>query len=263
MMPSRIQMSPKNEPEVVDSSKSNAEGGVAAVDRAFAILGAFEPDSASLPLAEIARRTGLYKSTILRLMSSLERAGFIRRLADGQYGVGHEPLRLAQIYQSSFHLRDAIYPVLETLTEESGETSSFYVIENDIRVVLFRVEPQRAVRFSIHEGDRFPLHAGASGKILRAFGPPADRALAEVREQFWASSFGERDPETASISAPVFGVGHEFKGALTLSGPSERFNKEQMQAARSMLLKRAAQATSLLGASPRELLAALERSEQA
>ncbi|WP_273825688.1 IclR family transcriptional regulator [Pseudomonas asplenii] len=255
-------MSPKNEPAVADAAKKPADGGVAAVDRAFAILGAFEPDRTSLPLAEIARRTGLYKSTILRLMSSLERAGFIRRLADGQYAVGHEPLRLAQVYQASFRLRDTIYPVLEALTEESGETSSFYVLENDIRVVLFRVEPKRAVRFSIHEGDRFPLHAGASGKILRAFGPPADRALAEVREQFWATSFGERDPDTASISAPVFGMGHEFKGALTLSGPSERFNREQLQAARLLLLKRAAQATNLLGGSNRELLAALEQSRE-
>ncbi|MBK5007507.1 IclR family transcriptional regulator [Pseudomonas sp. S60] len=254
-------MSQKNEPVVAEASKNNADGGVAAVDRAFAILGAFEPDRSTLPLAEIARRTGLYKSTILRLMSSLERAGFIRRLADGQYAVGHEPLRLAQIYQSSFRLRDTIYPVLEALTEESGETSSFYVIENDIRVVLFRVEPKRAVRFSIHEGDRFPLHAGASGKILRAFGPPADRALADVREQFWATSFGERDPDTSSISAPVFGVGNEFKGALTLSGPSERFNKDQLQSARLLLLKRAAQATSLLGGSNRELLVALELNE--
>lgn len=243
------------------STKDTAEGGVAAVDRALAILKAFEPGQGSLPLAEIARRTGLYKSTILRLMSSLERAGFIRRLADGQYTIGHEPLRLAQVYQASFRLRDAIHPMLEALTEESGETSSFYVIENDSRVVLFRVEPKRAVRFSIHEGDRFPLHAGASGKILRAFGPSAERGLADIREQFWAASYGERDPESASVSVPIFGMGHEFKGALTLSGPAERFNKVQVDEACKLLLRRGAQAISLLGGDNRELLAALERLE--
>lgn len=192
-------------------------------------------------------------------MSSLEKAGFVRRLADGQYTIGHEPLRLAQIYQASFRLKDAIYPVLEALTEESGETSSFYVIENDSRVVLFRVEPKRAVRFSIHEGDRFPLHAGASGKVLRAFGPLADRAVEEVHERFWAASYGERDPETASLSAPVFAVGQEFKGALTVSGPAERLNKDQVQTICQMLLKRAAQATSLLGGDNRQLLIALDR----
>ena len=250
-------MSSNNEPGSAES-KSGPDGGVAAVHRAFSILAVFDPDRSTLPLAEIARRTGLYKSTILRLMSSLERAGFVRRLADGQYTVGHEPLRLAQVYQASFRLRDAIYPVLESLTEESGETSSFYVIENGSRVVLFRVEPKRAVRFSIHEGDRFPLHAGASGKVLRAFGPPADHAVAEVRERGWAVSYGERDPETASLSAPVFALGQEFKGALTVSGPAERVNKEQVQVIAGMLLKRAAQATQLLGGDNRALLVALE-----
>lgn len=248
-------MPTKNQTDVGEDSKP---GGVAAVDRAFTILSAFGADRSTLPLAEIARRTGLYKSTILRLMSSLEKAGFVRRLADGQFAIGPEPLRLAQLYQASFRLRDAIYPVLEALTEESGETTSFYVIENDSRLVLFRVEPKRAVRFSIHEGDRFPLHAGASGKVLRAFGPLADRALPEVRERFWASSFGERDPETASVSAPVFGLGHEFKGALTLSGPSERLAKEKIPLVCAMLLKRAAQATALLGGDNRELLKAGE-----
>lgn len=248
----------KNQTDVGEDSKPGGEGGVAAVDRAFTILSAFGADRSTLPLAEIARRTGLYKSTILRLTSSLEKAGFVRRLADGQFAIGPEPLRLAQLYQASFRLRDAIYPVLEALTEESGETTSFYVIENDSRLVLFRVEPKRAVRFSIHEGDRFPLHAGASGKVLRAFGPLADRALPEVRERFWASSFGERDPETASVSAPVFGLGHEFKGALTLSGPSERLAKEKIPLVCAMLLKRAAQATGLLGGDNRELLKASE-----
>ncbi|MCQ9424075.1 IclR family transcriptional regulator [Pseudomonas sp. LJDD11] len=250
---------PKSSASTEESSQGHAEGGVAAVDRAFSILAAFEPGQSSLPLAEIARRTGLYKSTILRLMSSLEHAGYVRRLADGQFTIGPEPLRLAQIYQASFRLRDAIHPMLEALTEESGETSSFYVIEHDSRVVLFRVEPKRAVRFSIHEGDRFPLHAGASGKILRAFGVPADRGLPDVRQQFWAASYGERDPDTASVSVPVFGMNYEFKGALTLSGPAERFSKEKVEAARQQLLLRAAQATQLLGGENRELLTALEQ----
>jgi len=233
--------------------KDPADGGVAAVDRAFAILGAFDTQCSVLPLAELARRTGLYKSTILRLMISLERAGYIRRLPDGQFAIGHEPLRLAPLYQSSFRLRDIIYPILETLSQESGETSSFYVIENDSRVVLFRVEPKRSVRVSIHEGDRFPLNAGASGKILRTFGPSVADALANVREQLWASSFGERDPDTAAVSVPVFGMNNELKGALTLSGPSERFNEDAITSARKMLLKLAAQATGALGGDAREL----------
>ncbi|MFJ4153460.1 IclR family transcriptional regulator [Pseudomonas sp. NPDC089752] len=238
---------PTNSNQPSDDGADSSAGGVAAVDRAFAILAAFDAHRPSLPLAELSRRTGLYKSTILRLMTSLERAGFVRRLADGQFAVGHEPLRLAQLYQGAFNLRDVLLPILEALSQECAETSSFYVSEGTSRVVLLRVEPKRSVRVSIHEGDRFPINAGASGKVLRAFGSSTDRSLDAIREQYWAESFGERDPDTAAISVPVFNAGNVLAGALTLSGPADRFNAEQIRRVRGTVLRMAAQATAALG----------------
>lgn len=234
------------------STRSSADG-VAAVDRAFAILRAFDADHSVLSLAEIARRTGLYKSTILRLISSIEKAGFIRRLADGQFTIGHEPSRLATIYQTSFRLRDVLYPLLQELSDETGETSSFYVEEGDSRVVLFRVEPRRTIKVSIHEGDRFPLAVGASGKILRVFGRLADSRLPDVAARYWASSAGERDPEIASVSAPVFGPGQQLQGALTLSGPADRLGESQVASASKLLLQAAARATAALGGDSQSL----------
>lgn len=60
---------------------------------------------------------------------------------------------------------------------------------------------------------------------------------------------------------PVFGINNELKGALTLSGPSERFNEDVIKGARNMLLKLAAQATVALGGDSRELQQALARLE--
>lgn len=76
---------------------SEVQTGVAAVDRAFLILSAFQEGDNPLSLALLARRTGLYKSTILRLMQSLIRAGFVVRLPDGNYVVGPAPSRLAKL----------------------------------------------------------------------------------------------------------------------------------------------------------------------
>jgi DNA-binding IclR family transcriptional regulator len=194
----------------------------------------------------LARRTGLYKSTIRRQLASLEQAGFIRRLPDG-YSIGPEPLRLARIYQDSFQVKDLIYPLLEELSRESGETASYYVRQQNSRVVLYRVEPARNVRFSLREGDQFPISHGASGKVLAAFSQPLKKGLEEVRERLWAASYGERDPETASVSVPVFAMAQELKGALTLSGPRERFTPEKVGAACRMLLTAAARATAALG----------------
>jgi DNA-binding IclR family transcriptional regulator len=80
---------------------SEAQSGVAAVDRAMLILSAFREDDAPLSLALLARRTGLYKSTILRLLQSLLRGGYVVRLPEGSYVVGPEPLRLARMAKVS------------------------------------------------------------------------------------------------------------------------------------------------------------------
>jgi DNA-binding IclR family transcriptional regulator len=230
---------------------STASGGVAALDRAFAILAAFAPGSETLTLAEIARRTGLYKSTILRLLGALEHGGFIRKLGDGRYSIGPAPLRLAQIYQESFRVRHVIEPILQQLSKESGETSSFYVRQGQTRVVLYRVEPARSVRFSVPEGEQFPIERGASGNVLMAFTRPYHKGFEPTRERLWAVSYGERDLESASAAVPVLGVGQELLGALALSGPRDRIAPpEPMRAACKLLLAAAQRASAALGGNP-------------
>ncbi|MBB3261099.1 DNA-binding IclR family transcriptional regulator [Paraburkholderia bannensis] len=237
-------------PSVAEPSDQVGENssGVAVLDRAFAILNAFGPTDDQLTLSELSRRTGLYKSTTLRLLGALEHGGFIRKLNDGQYGVGHQPLRLAALYQRSFQVGPVIEPLLQELSRDLGETASFYVRQGDRRLVLYRVEPTRSVRVSIRVGEEFPIDRGASGKVLLAFTETLDTRWSEVRDALWAASYGERDPETASASVPVFDAMGEVVGALTLSGPKERFGTPTMiNAAVAALLDSAKRATVALG----------------
>ncbi len=133
--------------------------------------------------------------------------------------------------------------ILPHLSQDLAETASFYVRQDDKRLVLYRVEPARSVRV----GEEFPIDKGASGKVLRAFTEHQPK-LAEVREQLWAVSRGERDPETASVSAPVFGSSGELVGALTMSGPKGRFDLPPILAeAVRALLAGAKRATVALG----------------
>lgn len=222
--------------------------GVAVLDRMFAIFNAFGPSDDSLTLAELSRRTDLYKSTILRLLAALEHGKFIRKLRDGQYAIGPAPLRLAALYQRSFAAGPIIEPLLQSLSHNIGETASFYVRQNDKRLVLYRVEPSRSVRVSIRVGEAFPIAKGASGKVLLAFTERQDSQWSAVRECLWAVSYGERDPETVSVSAPVFGVTGELAGALTMSGPNGRFDDPVvLRDALRTLLASARQATAGLG----------------
>jgi DNA-binding IclR family transcriptional regulator len=222
--------------------------GVAVLDRAFAILNAFGPSDDRLSLAEISRRTDLYKSTLLRLLSALEHGGFVRKLADGQYAIGPQPLKLAALYQRSFQVGPVIEPMLQELSHTVGETASFYVRQGDYRLVLYRVEPTRSVRVAIRVGEEFSIEKGASGKVLLAFTETHDPRWNEIRECQWAVSRGERDPETASLSVPVFGATGELVGALTMSGPKTRFAVPWiLTTALRALLDHARRATAQLG----------------
>src|SRR5262245_11026851 len=83
-----------------ESAASNG-GGVAAVERALSILGAFRPGDQALALVEISQRTNLYKSTVLRILQTLLRHNYLQRLEDGLYRVGPTPLILGALYQRS------------------------------------------------------------------------------------------------------------------------------------------------------------------
>ena len=79
------------------AERDAAPGGAAAVDRALSLLAAFRAGDAALTLAELAERTELYKSTVLRLLASLEHARLVQRGADGGYSLGPEVARLHSI----------------------------------------------------------------------------------------------------------------------------------------------------------------------
>lgn len=203
-----------------------AETGVAAVDRALSILAAFDGGSASLSLAELAKRTGLYKSTLLRLAASLERGGYLRRFDDGGFALGPALLRLGELYQASFNLEDHVMPSLRSLVAETGESASFYVREGDVRVCLYRINSMaHRVLHYVTPGSRLELRTGAAGRILLAFTELDLPGFEEERRELLAISDRDRKSDTSAIASPVFGL-RGFVGALSLAGPRFRFTEE-------------------------------------
>jgi len=230
--------------------------GVAALDRAFAILSAFTPADQSLSLAEIAGRTGLYKSTILRIAQSLLQHRFLQRLEDGRYQIGPAPLILGAMYQRNLKLGDVLLPLMRELGGACGESVSFYIREGDVRVCLHRVDSPRTVRDHVAEGDVLPLDQGSGGRVLLAFSGADGEAFEHIRRDGHAISLGERDPDTAGVSAPVFGAGQRLLGALTVAGPRSRIDQSFIDGMRGTLLDVAARATAALGGDSRPLQAA-------
>jgi DNA-binding IclR family transcriptional regulator len=218
-----------------------APGGAAAVDRALSLLAAFQPGDAALTLAELAARTQLYKSTALRLLASLEHAGLLHKAEDGRYALGSEVARLHAIYTASFSLDRVVVPVLKQLVAQTGESAAYHVLQGQAphlsRLCLFRVDSPQPVRDHIRAGDVLPADRGTGARVLLAFQPERlklanareRRLCAEIREHGYYAAVGDRLPEVAGISAPVFHDDGTVAAALTLTMPAHRYRERLVQ----------------------------------
>ena len=224
--------------------------GVAAVDRALAILDVFTESDARLTLTELSKRTGFYKSTTLRLAESLEKFGYLRRDEEGYYKLGAKPLYLGTLYQRQFRTSDVVPPVLRRIVEELHEGASFYIRDGQHRICLHRVDAPRAVRDSVCEGDRLPVGVGASGHVMLAFDGAGGERYEQIRQHMYAASFGERDPETAAVACPVFGPNRTLAGVLAVSGPRYRIEDTGVEKILPVLYRHAGDLTRLFGGNP-------------
>lgn len=231
---------------------TKVSGGVEAVDRALTIMSAFRKQDHSLTLTEITRRTGLYGSTALRLLTSLERGGYVRRRPDKSYALGAEPLRLAAIYQRTFNLEDLVRPIVRELMKATGESASLFCPVGNDRVLLVRENTDRRIRDYAIEGDTFPLHRGAAGRVLARFeNIPSDAIPEDLEKELPFVSMGEIDKDMAGMAMPVFDGTNKIMGALALTGPINRFSPTAVSRYTAELIEAAMKISSSLGAEQR------------
>ncbi len=223
------------------SDLNAAPGGAAAVDRALSLLSAFQPGDEALSLAQFAERTQLYKSTVLRLLASLEHARLVRRQEDGRYALGAEIARLHGLYAASFSLEGVVMPVLRDLVAATGESAAYHVRQPQgdawARLCLYRIDSPHPVRDHVRAGDLLPADRGAGARVLIAFGPEAEwprgakeRKLCEsIRAQGYYAAIGDRTAELGGISAPVLHADGGLAAAVTLTMPAHRYDERYIE----------------------------------
>lgn len=220
--------------------------GVAAAERALELLTAFRPGDDALTLAALSDRTGLIKSTILRLAVSLERFNLLVRMPDGRYQLGSEVVRLNSIYQGAIDLERHIQPVLARLARETQETATFYVRHGEHeRMCLFRVNSPNTLRLDVQPGQSRPMDGAASAELLRLFEhwPEVKPPIPDL--PLYTS--GATTPHVASTSVPVIGHGDVLVGALSLAGPSARLTEERARTIALRLLEAGLALSKTLG----------------
>nr|WP_165816165.1 helix-turn-helix domain-containing protein [Mesorhizobium ephedrae] len=131
------------------------------------------PDGASV--ASLARALSLSRTTVYRMLNTLEEHGMVaRRHGDAAYCLGPTLIRLARRVPVAPDLATTLRPFVESLATRLGQTAKASVREGDEAVVIAVALGAGAFSISAQVGRRFPLHAGAASKVLLAFAPPQD-----------------------------------------------------------------------------------------
>src|ERR1700716_3906147 len=202
---------------------------VEALGRGLSLLDCFIQDPGPHSLIELSRQVGLGMPTTLRLIRTLEEAGYVRQATDTKrYRLSWKMLQLQDVTSSILDCADLARPHLEELAATVGETTGMAILDGtDVRLAI-RVSSTRIISANIPPGALFPPHATAMGKVLLAALDPGivrdlavrrpfvrftpttitsmDDLLDElgvVAAQGYASSNEEWEPGLQSLAAPV------------------------------------------------------------
>jgi DNA-binding IclR family transcriptional regulator len=219
---------------------------VQSVDRALTVLEILGARGEA-GVTEIAAELGVHKSTAFRLVAVLEARGFVEQLADrGKYRLGFGIVRLAGATAAQMDLAQEGRRTCEELAANLGETVNIAILDGNGVVNVSEVRGPAAISSHNWVGQRTPVHATSSGKVLLAFAPEPlrssllqpplerytdatvtdterlERELEDVVRRGWAATEQEYEVGLNALAAPVRDGDGRVVAAVSVSGPSFR-----------------------------------------
>ncbi len=199
-------------------------------------------------MTDLAKKLGLGKSSVYRLLATLARRGYVEKNSQSErYRLTYRLFAVGSPAADRFGLREVAQPVMQRLAAETGETVNLGVLDGTRVVNLHRVESRHLLRMHLDVGGGAPAHATALGKVLLAALEPGEvarrlrdrrlerltprtigdrrtlgTALARVREQGFAIDDEECSVGLRCVAAPILDHRGSVVAALSVSGPSPR-----------------------------------------
>lgn len=235
------------------------------LERGLRVLEAAAASGGLTTLAEMARRTGLHRSTAHHLMRTLVGLGYLDQDESTRgYQLSAKLFRLTGRTWTPEQLGQIADPFVATLTARTGEGASFAAYRNGIVRIVAKFDSEGPVRVVQDVGSRRPIHATAVAKAVLAWLPEheldglvrrarferftpntiTNRAalLAELR-RVRAAGYAVDDEEHIEgircIAAPVFGYDGQVLGSLCAVGPKSRMTQQKLRRLRAPLTEQA------------------------
>ncbi len=245
--------------------------GTQAIDRAAELLSRVVLAEEPPYFGDLVTDTGLAKSTASRLLQALERHRLVHRDEEGGYEAGPLFALYASRHEPSAELVRVARPVLEAVSEATGETVNLAIVRGHTVVQVAQIDSTYLLGTTNWVDVEVPAHCSALGKVFYAEGvvPSPDTALerrtpktitdpgafrqhlAQVRAAGYAEARGELEIGLDAIAAPVRDHTGTVVAALGISGPSDRLGGQSAHN-KSLLTDQARELSSILGLPPRK-----------
>ncbi|WP_408636231.1 HTH-type transcriptional regulator BhcR [Primorskyibacter aestuariivivens] len=248
---------------------------IKSLDRAMAVFDHLSqgPGKALTALAE---ETGQSPATVYRILITLEGRGLVEFEPQEQlWHIGPQAFVIGARFLRRTSLVERARPILRWLMEETGETANLGVERETAVLFVSQVETPATIRAFFPPGTLSPMHASGIGKalmaqmdkprlarVLRGRGLEAftqhtltDPALlgadlAAIRRRGYALDDEEKNEGMRCIAAPVFDMNGEAVAGISVSGPTSRVRREDVERLSRPVIEAARDLTKAIGGEP-------------
>ncbi len=228
---------------------------IQSVMHAIDLLEAFKGENDELGVTELSKKLGLHKNNVFRLLATLESRGYIEQdKQTGNYKLGVKVLELGQHFIKHLGLLRQAHPVMRELLAKCNENIYISVLRGNGCVYIDGLEANQVVKVTSRIGQRLPLHACASGKVLISFETEDEllkifpqeelkkftantitsrtelfKQLKEVQKNGYALDLEELDIGVRCVASPIRDYTRKIVGAISISAPSLRMDDEKLK----------------------------------
>lgn len=253
---------------------------VPALAQGLCLLSLFSRETPTLTAPDISTRLGLSRTTVFRLLHTLQLLGFVSREQDERsYRLGPALLNRGFAYLASLDLVERAQPILQRLREETRMSAHLAVRDGQEIVYVARFAARTTVASSVQIGTRFPVHATVMGRMticdftdrelaalfpkepLAAFSDQTPTSLAALKEILsqdrkvgYAVSQSYFERGVSSIAAPVRDESGRIAAAINITAVDSYVQLDDMHGPlKDAVLKASAEITCLLPGEDRSI----------
>ncbi|QEK11400.1 IclR family transcriptional regulator [Crassaminicella thermophila] len=224
------------------------------LDKALSLLNYFTVENPVRGLSEISRLSSIPKATVYRLFNTFEKNGYLRKVdvsgKQNQYKLGMKFLQLGTIVSETIEIKEIALPYMKRLRDELNEDVQLVMRENNHAIYVEKLICSHPVRLFTKTGRTASLNAGACPRAILSFLEDDEireildtetlikytentivekkkvwEMIKESREKGYTISFGEMEPQTIGVGAPIFDHTKKVVAAISTAGPEQRFHK--------------------------------------